>query len=62
MLPGKFPGNNQNKDLKNEKINGFWVDDNNNRWDVKMRFKRLFVLILRALAYADTENFTRNQF
>ena len=30
--------------------------------DVKMRFKRLFILILRALAYADTENFTRTQF
>ena len=40
----------------------FWVDDNNNRWDVKMRFKRLFILILRALAYADTENLTRTQF
>lgn len=27
-----------------------------------MKFKRLFVLIVRALAYADTENLTRTQF
>ena len=37
------------------------IPGNKNK-DLKMRFKRLFVLILRALAYTDTENFTRTQF
>lgn len=57
-----------------EKIGNYWVDEHGNKMvnssldggpsgkGFKMKFKRLLILIVRALASADIENLARTQF